>query len=57
MDEERQSVRCDSCSELALGELDGVPLCEGCLLSALLSSTEPDVADRIKPLRERRAAG
>ena len=51
MDYERSKMRCANCPTVAVAEVDGTPLCEGCLLSMLLSSRESLVVERIRAIR------
>jgi hypothetical protein len=56
MDYEPSKSRCANCPTAAVAEVDGVPLCEGCLLSLILTSRDAVVVDRvrsIRPLRHR----
>ena len=46
----RTPVFCDNCPGFAMAELEGVVLCTGCLMRALLSSEDPRLFDRIRPL-------
>jgi hypothetical protein len=55
MDDERSKARCANCPTAAVAELDGTPLCEGCLLSLILSSRESLVVERIRAIRPLRA--
>lgn len=43
-------VGCDNCSCVAKANLDGRNLCTGCLLSALLSSSESDLFERVRQI-------
>lgn len=50
MEFEVKTTRCTRCPSIAVAEVDGIPLCEGCLLSLILSSRKPELLDRIRPI-------
>jgi len=41
---------CDNCSYLAMAVLEGAPLCMGCLMEELKSSSNPSLVNEVKPL-------
>lgn len=51
MDYQPRRVRCVNCPTIAVAEVDGAALCEGCLLSLVLSSQEPLPVDSIRSIR------
>lgn len=42
-------VFCDNCSKFALAMLDGAPLCEKCMKTALGQSKDPKYVNNIQP--------
>jgi len=45
------TVVCKNGMKLALAELDGVPLCTGCLYDRIKKSRNSHLIERIRPLR------
>jgi hypothetical protein len=46
----KSPVFCDNCPGFAMAELEGVVLCTGCLMRALLSSDDAELFEKVKPL-------
>jgi hypothetical protein len=46
----KSPIFCDNCPGFAMAELEGVVLCTGCLMRALLSSEDPRVFEKVRPL-------
>lgn len=53
MEREHRTVRCAQCPTAAVADVDGVPLCEGCLLSLILSTWDPHLMERVRSLKSR----
>jgi len=51
MDFEPTNTRCANCPTPAIAEVDDTPLCEGCLLSLIMSSRDSLIVDRVRAIR------